>query len=75
MYQPYLMLRTLGSPDMTAAQQREADDQLGQTVAAMARRGRRLAARAHAVATMPVRAGRQLTAHTRAFDRSAVRSR
>jgi hypothetical protein len=74
MYQPLLMLRTLGPQDMTAAQQREADEQLGQNVAAAARRGRRLAARAHAVTTKPVRAGRRLTARARVVDRPAMRS-
>jgi hypothetical protein len=58
-YLPYLMLRTLTPWDMTAAQQREADEQLGEIAAAASRCSRRAAARTLAVATMPVRRGRQ----------------
>jgi hypothetical protein len=45
MYMPYVMLRNLAPGGMTAAEQRQTDEQLGRLVAAMARRGRRVAAR------------------------------
>jgi hypothetical protein len=51
-YATHLMLRALAPQDMTAAQQREASEQLGKVAAALARSRRRLAGRAHAVATM-----------------------
>jgi hypothetical protein len=40
MYVPYLMLRNLGPQTMTAAEQRRADEQLGELAAAFTRRGR-----------------------------------
>jgi hypothetical protein len=55
MYLPYLMLRNLAPRGMTAGEQREADEQLGQITAAVARWGRRVAAQAHAVAALPDR--------------------
>jgi hypothetical protein len=45
-YLPYVMLRNLAPGGMTAAEQRAADEQLGRIVAAVARRRRRVAARA-----------------------------
>jgi hypothetical protein len=44
-YIPYLMLRSLMPAEMTASEQRAADEQLGRIVAALARRGRRAPAR------------------------------
>jgi hypothetical protein len=49
MFQPDLMLRALRPQDITAARQRQVDEQLGQDVAAAARHARRLAARARAM--------------------------
>ena len=50
MYIPYLMLRSLMPAEMTADEQRAADEQLGRIVAALARRGRRVAARSRELA-------------------------
>ncbi len=58
MYPSYLMLRSLAPLDITGPQQREADEQLGQIAAAVARRRRRVAARAHAIAARPGRGKR-----------------
>jgi hypothetical protein len=61
MFQPCLMLRPLTPQNITAAQQREADEQLGEIVAAVVRGTHPIAARAHAVAAMltrPKRAAR-----------------
>jgi hypothetical protein len=55
MFQPSLMLRPLTPQNITAAQQRETDEQLGEVVAAVARRTHQLATRAHAVAAMLTR--------------------
>lgn len=46
MYLPYVMLRNLAPGGMTADEQRAADEQLGRIVAAVARRRRRVTARA-----------------------------
>jgi hypothetical protein len=50
MYLPYQLLRNLVPYEMTASQQREADEQQGQIAAAVARRGHRVAAQVHALA-------------------------
>ena len=55
MFQPSLMLRPLSPQNTTATQQREADEQLGEIVAAVVRRTHPVAARAHAVAAMLTR--------------------
>lgn len=57
MYFSYLMLRNLTPGTTTAAEQRVADEQLGQAAAALARAGRRVAERAHAMAALPARRG------------------
>ena len=62
MYLPYVMLRNLAPPEMTPAEQREADEQLGQTAAALARYGHRVAARVHAAAALAARDGHQRAA-------------
>jgi hypothetical protein len=59
MYQPDLMLRALRPQDITAARQRQIDEQLGRDVAAVVRRTRRLAARARAVITTLTRPARR----------------
>jgi hypothetical protein len=64
-FQPYLMLRTLAPQNMTAAQQREIDEQLGQVAAAVARCPGDLYQRAHALATRPGRDRRHPVALTR----------
>jgi hypothetical protein len=64
MFQPSLMLRPLTPQNITAAQQREADEQVGEVVAAVARRTHQLAARAHAVAAMLTRPRRAARAGT-----------
>jgi hypothetical protein len=48
-YQPYVMLRNLAPRDMTRGEQREADEQLGQLAAAVARWGDRVAARSRRI--------------------------
>jgi hypothetical protein len=58
-YLSYLMLRALASSDMTAAQQREADERLGQMAAAVARSRRHAVARVHSVVNVPIRGGHQ----------------
>ena len=55
MYFPYVMLRNLEPQTMTPAEQRLADEQLGQIAATLERTTRRIAARAHAVAALPAR--------------------
>jgi hypothetical protein len=60
-YMTPLMLRALESQDMTAAQRRQADEQLGRIAASLARCRRRLAGRAHA-ARMFTGSGGQPTA-------------
>jgi hypothetical protein len=59
MWFSYLMLRNLVPEGMTATEQRMADEQLGETAAALARVTWRIAARAHAVAALPARRGHQ----------------
>jgi hypothetical protein len=54
-----LMQRALAPHDMTAAQQREAAEQLGKIAASLARGRRRLARRTHGMTTMLTRADRQ----------------
>jgi hypothetical protein len=56
---PYQMLRNLAPREMTADQQREADEQLGQIAAAVARSGRRVTAQVHAVSALAARDGHQ----------------
>jgi hypothetical protein len=56
-----LTLRALAPQDMTAAQRREADEQLGRVAAALARSKRRLAGRRYSVAAMPRRGHSQPT--------------
>jgi hypothetical protein len=51
-YLPYQMQRNLAPREMTANQQREADEQLGQLAAAVTRWGHRVAARVHAAAAL-----------------------
>jgi hypothetical protein len=50
MYVSHQALRILARDRMTATEQRQADDQLGQIVAALARSGRRFADQARALA-------------------------
>jgi hypothetical protein len=54
-----LMQRALAPQDMTAAQQREASEQLGKVAASLARGRRRLARRTRAATTTLTRPGRQ----------------
>jgi hypothetical protein len=56
---PYVMLRSLEPQTMTPAEQRLADEQLGQIAAALAGTTRRIAAQAHAVAALPARRAHQ----------------
>jgi hypothetical protein len=58
MYFSYLMLRNLTPGTATAAEQRAADEQLGQAAAALARARHRVAQHAHAVTALPARSGR-----------------
>ena len=67
MYVPYLMLRNLGPQAMTPAEQRRADEQLGQLAAALARATRSLTTRTQAVSGLP--AG--LYGHSKASVRPA----
>jgi hypothetical protein len=62
MYLPYEMLRNLSSREITADEQRKADEQQGQIAAAVARRGHRVAAKVHAVAVLAARDGHQRAA-------------
>jgi hypothetical protein len=55
-YLSCLMLSVLAPSDLTAAQQRAADEQLGQMAAALMRSQRRVAARTHAITAIPGRA-------------------
>ena len=64
---PYQMLHNLTPREMTASQQREADEQLGQITAAVTRYGHRIGARVHAVATLTARQGTS----RRLFERQA----
>ncbi len=59
MYFSCLMLRNLVPQPMSAAEQRAADEQLGQIAAAVTRTTRCIAGRAHAAAALPVRSRRQ----------------
>jgi hypothetical protein len=52
-YLSYQMLSNLAPREMTADEQREIDEQLGQLAAAVARWGHRVAAQVHAVAGSP----------------------
>ena len=61
MYLSDQMLRNLTPQEITASQQRESDQQLGQATAALTRWGHRLAAQLHAAAVRPVRPGHQPT--------------
>jgi uncharacterized protein (UPF0254 family) len=78
MYMTGLALRALAPQDMTAAQRRQADVQLGKVAAAMARSRRRLAGWAHSVATTSGRGRGQTTmlapvrASSRLFERTAA---
>jgi hypothetical protein len=54
-----LMLRALEAQDMTAAERRQADEQLGKIAASLARCRRRLAGRAHSAARMFTGSGGQ----------------
>jgi hypothetical protein len=56
-YLSYEILRNLQPREMTAGEQREADEQLGETAAAAARWCHRVAARVHAVAALAARDG------------------
>jgi hypothetical protein len=58
MYLSHQMLSNLTPRQMTAGEQREADEQRGQIAAAAARWGRRVAARVHAAAARPDRPDR-----------------
>ena len=62
MYASYQALRILGADRMTAAEQRAADDQLGQIVAALSQSRRRFAERTGALARTlaPAGAGRRV---------------
>ena len=60
MYLSDQMLRNLAPREMTASQQRESDEYLGQITAAMARWSHRVAAQVHAVAALPSRHRRRL---------------
>jgi Na+-translocating ferredoxin:NAD+ oxidoreductase RnfG subunit len=78
MYMTLTMLRALAAEDMTAAEQREAADQLGEIAARLAWGRRRLAERTQAVAAMLAPAGRggRISAmRPRAEDVTAVRAR
>jgi hypothetical protein len=55
MYLSHQMLSNLAPRTTTAGQQREADEQLGQVAAAVARWRHRVAAQVHAVAARPGR--------------------
>jgi hypothetical protein len=56
-YGSYVMLRTVAPQDMTAAEQREAGEQLGRVAASLARGRRRLARRARGAAVMQAGSG------------------
>jgi hypothetical protein len=56
---PYQMLRNLAPREMTAGQQREADEQLGKIAAAVARSGHRVAGPVQGVPVLPARNGHQ----------------
>ena len=55
MYLPDQMVLNLAPREMTADQQRQADEQLGQITAAVARWSYRVAAQLHAAAAPPAR--------------------
>jgi hypothetical protein len=69
-YTPYVMLRNLGPREMTAREQREADEQLGRNVAALAGWGHRVAARVHRVAALAARNGHRRAAFRKAPGRA-----
>jgi hypothetical protein len=58
-YGSYVMLRTAAPQDMTAAEQREAGEQLGRVAASLARGRRRLARRARGAAVTQAASCRQ----------------
>ena len=66
MYLPYQMLSNLAPHGMTANQQRERDEQLGQITAEVARSGHRVAAQVHAVASRAPRDGHRRPAFRKA---------
>lgn len=66
MFLPYQMLHNLVPQEMTAREQREADEQRGQIAAAVARRSHRVAVRVHAVSGLAGRDGHQPTAFRKA---------
>ena len=66
MYLSHEMLSNLAPREMTASEQRQADEQLGQVAAAVARWGHRLAAQIHAAATLPAQGGQRPTAFRKA---------
>jgi hypothetical protein len=59
MYFSWMMLRNLAAQPMSPAEQRAADEQLGQMAAAVTRTTRCIAERAHAVVAVPVRSRHQ----------------
>ncbi len=59
MYFSCMMLRNLAPQPMSAAEQRAADEQLGQLAAAVTRTTRCIAERAHAAAALPARSRHQ----------------
>ena len=66
MYLSDQMLRNLTPREMTASQQRESDEQLGQIAAALTRWGHRVTAQVHAAAARPGRHGHQPTVFRKA---------
>jgi hypothetical protein len=66
MYVPDQMLRNLAPRELTAGQQREADEQLGQISASVTRYVHRVAARVHAVAAPTGRDGHPPSAFRKA---------
>ena len=65
MYFSCLMLRNLVSQPTSAAEQRAADEQLGQMAAAVTRTTQCIAKRAHAVAALPARSRHQARTHSK----------
>jgi hypothetical protein len=66
MFLPYQMLRNLAPREMTAREQRETDEQLGQIAAAVSRRSHHIAVRVHAMSGLAGRDGHQPTAFRKA---------
>ena len=66
MFLPDQMLRNLTPREMTAHEQREADEQRGQVAAAVARCSHRVAARVHAATALAGRDGHQPAAFRKA---------